>query len=114
MASNDDAIRAIKLLVGKIAALVLLIHVPTRGTPMQGSSPLQEETFLQVLDHALAKLSCPVILGCMRPRGRVRLEVEAVKRGVEGIASPAAGTVEELRKMGYELERREVCCALHR
>jgi hypothetical protein len=49
----------------------------------------------------------------MRPRGNVELEIEAVRIGVAGLASPAAETLRRLRLDGYEVERSALCCALH-
>ena len=96
-----------------IAALVLLWRIPTPGTPMRSMKNVSQDSFLRVVRHALKTLDRPVLLGCMRPRGMVDLEVEAVRLGVAGIASPAAETLSRLELDGYEVVRSGLCCALH-
>jgi uncharacterized radical SAM superfamily protein len=102
-------------LVGEfpIAALVLLWRLPTPGTPMRTMRNVTPDGFLRVVRHALQTLDRPVLLGCMRPRGMIDLEVEAVRLGVAGVASPAAETLRRLELEGYEVVRSGLCCALH-
>jgi uncharacterized radical SAM superfamily protein len=54
-----------------------------------------------------------VIIGCMRPRGDWRLEVELLRAGVQAMAMPSARTVRWAEEEGVEVEWREECCALH-
>ncbi|HOO04603.1 MAG TPA: hypothetical protein PLJ11_07785 [Methanomassiliicoccales archaeon] len=56
----------------------------------------------------------PVLLGCMRPRGRPDVEIAALEAGAAGIANPSKGTVQVITGKGWALEERPVCCALHR
>jgi len=56
----------------------------------------------------------PVLIGCMRPRGRPGVEVAALEAGAVGIACPSARTVAAIKEKGWEVEWRQVCCALHR
>jgi len=56
----------------------------------------------------------PVLLGCMRPRGRPDVEIAALEAGAAGIANPTEGTVRAIIEKGWALEERPVCCALHR
>ena len=95
-----------------VAALVLLWRLPAPDAPMRtkNASP---GSFLRVVRHATETLNCPVLLGCMRPRGNVELEIEAARLGVAGMASPAAETVRRLGLEGYEVVRSDLCCALH-
>ncbi len=96
-----------------IAALVLLWRLPAPDAPMRRTKNASADSFLRVVRHATETLGCPVLLGCMRPRGNVELEIEAVRLGVAGLASPAAETLRRLELEGYEVVRSGLCCALH-
>ncbi len=96
-----------------IAALVLLWRLPAPDAPMRRAKNASPDRFLRVVRHAIEKLDRPVLLGCMRPRGNVELEIEAVRLGVVGLALPAAETLRRLELEGYEVVRSGLCCALH-
>jgi uncharacterized radical SAM superfamily protein len=96
-----------------IAALVLLWRLPAPDAPMRGVKNASPDSFLKVLRHAIERLDRPVLLGCLRPRGNVELEMEAVRLGAAGLASPAAETLRRLGLEGYEVVRSDLCCALH-
>jgi uncharacterized radical SAM superfamily protein len=96
-----------------VTALVLLWRLPAPDTPMRWMINASAESFLKVVRHATETLGCPVLLGCMRPRGNVDLEIESVRLGVVGMASPAAETLRRLELEGFEVVRSGLCCALH-
>ncbi len=54
------------------------------------------------------------LLGCMRPRGDPDLEMKVLEEGAEGIASPSAETMKNMKERGWQVEERRYCCALHR
>ena len=56
----------------------------------------------------------PVLLGCMRPRGRPDVEMAALDAGAVGIACPSPATVRSIEDRGWEAEWRKECCALYR
>jgi len=56
----------------------------------------------------------PVLLGCMRPRGRPDVEMAALEAGAAGIANPSKGTLNAIRERGWSILESSVCCALHR
>jgi len=56
----------------------------------------------------------PVLLGCMRPRGRPDLEMAALEAGAAGLANPSQDTIRAIRERGWSLQERAVCCSLHR
>lgn len=97
-----------------VRALVLLSFLPARGTPLAGAGTAPADHALQIAQLALAEVAAPVLLGCMRPRGRWQLEVESIKAGVAGVAMPSARTVEWAEESGLHIEWRRECCALHR
>lgn len=97
-----------------ISSLVILGFVPTRGTPYQDHRPASSERILRIIREAKRMLDCPVLLGCMRPRGDRSLEIGALELKVDGIAVPSREAVEWSREKGYEMSVEERCCALYR
>ena len=55
----------------------------------------------------------PLVLGCMRPKGRSRGETDilALKAGVDAIAFPSEEGVEYAKSKGYNTVFSSYCCA---
>ena len=94
-----------------ISSLALLSFIPTSGTRMARSPVVSDEHFLKIVDYAVKKVSCPVTLGCMRPRGNPDLELRCFNAGIAGIAVPSRETVKSLESIGVAIEKKEVCCS---
>ena len=94
-----------------MAALVVLILMPTKGTPMERANPPCDEDVMEVIRHARQHLDRPLILGCMRPRGNPSLEIEAVRVGISAIVLPHPDTRRTLEKEG-DVTVENVCCAM--
>jgi uncharacterized radical SAM superfamily protein len=56
----------------------------------------------------------PLYLGCMRPRGRYRLELDplAVRAGVNVIVNPAREAVRLAEELGLRITRGRECCVV--
>ena len=93
-----------------IAAVVVLALLPPPG---QKPLPGLEDRLVNFIENA-ASLPCPVLLGCMRPRGWWETEVRCIQAGVAGIVNPSSRTVAWARANGYEVATERLCCALHR
>lgn len=90
--------------------VVLLVLLPTPGTPMENVK-INEDEVIDVLKFAANKISPEkLVLGCMRPRNMIALEMEAVKLGIKGIVMPSLRTLKYMEEMGIGIERRETCC----
>lgn len=94
---------------------VVVVLMPTRGTPMASISPPPADTVAAFI--ARARLSMPerlCSLGCARPRGHYRRNLDrlAVRAGVNSIALPSEAAVEEALDRGLAVEWRETCCSL--
>ncbi|MFH0821871.1 MAG: radical SAM protein [Pseudomonadota bacterium] len=94
---------------------VVVVLTPTRGTPMENVVPPAPACVAEFL--ILARLELPDIqasLGCARPRGRYRreLDVLAVRAGVNSIALPADQALAEAEQRGLAVLHRETCCSL--
>jgi hypothetical protein len=96
-------------------ALVLLMLMPTPGTEFEritGPSPAKIGELI-----AEARLKFPetmLALGCMRPRdaGRVELELQALRSGVDRMEVPSEQTIEAARKLGLQVLRLNACCSV--
>jgi hypothetical protein len=55
----------------------------------------------------------PIVLGCMRPKGkhRARTDVLAIKAGVNAIAFPTEDAVRFAERRGYAAVFSSLCCA---
>jgi len=97
--------------------LVLLVLMPTPGTRYAtcGPPPLTEVAdFLLTARRALP--DTPVYVGCMRPGGRYRRDLDAlaVWAGVDKIVNPAPSAVRLATELGLEIKWEDECCAIQR
>jgi len=95
--------------------LVLVVLMPLTGTPMMGVAPPPLEeigAFFELARKALP--STPVMLGCARPMGNLKVEIDrlAVNAGLNGIAYPANGIVEYARQAGLRPQFINACCGV--
>jgi hypothetical protein len=51
-------------------------------------------------------------LGCMRSKLDRSAEFMLVSEGLDGIVLPSSSTVDRLKKEGYDVKKRAVCCAI--
>ncbi len=114
LAGELDALKMAKAVGADV--LVLIVFVPTRGTPYRGREPpaLADVSKLMALTRLMFP-DAPVALGCMRPRSRPyrdQLDVIAVRLGLDRIALPARAAVEEARALGLEVSWHDICCGL--
>ena len=108
--------RALEMVVSHpITTLILVALVPLVGTPMShvAPPPVAEITGF----FATARLAAPsttINLGCARPLGAVKRELDeaAIDLGLNGIAFPADGTIEYARARGLTPRLFEWCCSL--
>lgn len=95
--------------------LTFIIFTPTRGTRYADCLPPKMEEVVKLLKWAREVCpSLPIHLGCMRPGGRYRSEIDqwAVKIGVDRIVNPTPGAVALAQELGLSIRRSEECCVL--
>ena len=95
--------------------LVLVILMPLSGTGMEHTAPPPLAEVGAFFARArLALPSTPVMLGCARPLGAYKQEVDrlAVAAGLNGIAYPADGLVAHAREAGLEPVFVNACCGV--
>lgn len=93
--------------------LTFIVFMPTRGTRFADRQPPNILETARLLSHArLTFPHIPLHLGCMRPGGRYReeLDIWAVRIGFDVIVNPAPVAVRLAEKLGLTLLRGEECC----
>jgi len=97
------------------SALVLLVLTPTIGTKFEVVDPPAPRVIGEVVARArLGLLEATLALGCMRPRGveRVEIELQALRSGIDRVEIPDARTIDAARSMGLDIKRLNACCAV--
>jgi lipoyl synthase len=94
---------------------VVVVIMPFRDTPMASVDPPAPARAARFI--AGARMTLPGVkasLGCARPRGRYRQEVDvlAVRAGINALALPSDGALEEARARGLEVVLSEMCCSI--
>lgn len=114
LVSELDALQLIKSAINP-RLLVIIALMPTKGTAMADSPPPQPYDVARVI--AIARLLFPqteIALGCMRPRGSIRRQMEqlAIQAGITRLVQPTKATLEYLEKNRYSINRRNACCVI--
>jgi uncharacterized radical SAM superfamily protein len=96
------------------SALVVIAFMPIHGTEMANVKPPRPVDIAKVM--AMAKLmfpETPLVLGCMRPKGKHRIETDtyAIKAGVNAIAFPAEEAIKFAQNQGHSISFSSFCCS---
>jgi uncharacterized radical SAM superfamily protein len=113
MLGEDHALEMIVRHPPKVMVLVVLM--PLTGTPMVGVTPPSLDEIGAFFEQSRKALpSTPVMLGCARPMGNLKVEIDrlAVNAGLNGIAYPANGIVEYARQAGLRPQFINACCGV--
>jgi uncharacterized radical SAM superfamily protein len=98
-----------------VEGLVLIVFIPTAGTRYADRQPPQIREVVDILVEARLRFpDKPLYLGCMRPQGRYRLELDplAVRAGVNVIVNPAREAVRLAEELGLRITRGRECCVV--
>lgn len=96
------------------SAVIVISFMPIRGTKMENTQPPPPTDIGRVLLAArLMMPKTPLVLGCMRPKGRHKTETDtlAVKAGVNAIAFPAETAVKLAEQIGFQISFSPTCCS---
>lgn len=97
------------------AALVLVVIMPFYAPKQRPFAvPSGHEVGRFFMDAREALPDIPLLLGCARPAGRAKQEIDAyaVLAGLNGIAHPADGMVELAARLGRDLRVTPACCSI--
>jgi uncharacterized radical SAM superfamily protein len=111
----DGEIQALKMIKKiKPSALVIIAFMPIHGTAMAKIPPPKPIDISKVVAIARRMFpEIPIVLGCMRSKGKSRGETDvlALKAGVDAIAFPSEEGVEYAKSKGYNTNFSSYCCA---
>ena len=96
------------------SAVVVIAFMPIRGTEMSNVKPPEPLDIAKVIAAARLMLpTTPIVLGCMRPKGkhRARTDVLAIKAGVNAVAFPTEDAVRFAESLGCVAVFSSLCCA---
>jgi len=96
------------------SAVIVIALMPIHGTLMETASPPKPTDIARVLVAARLMLpKTPLVLGCMRPKGKHKTETDmlAVKAGVNAIAFPAEQAIKLAENMHIETSFSSLCCS---
>jgi uncharacterized radical SAM superfamily protein len=96
------------------SALVVIAFMPIHGTRMADVTPPRPVDVAKVISAArLMFPETPLVLGCMRPKGKHRIETDtyAIKAGVNAIAFPAEEAIRFAEAQGYSVSFSSFCCS---
>ncbi len=106
---------ALKIIASvKPSAIVVIAFMPIHGTAMANAKPPTPADIARVTATArLMFLETPLVLGCVRPKGKHRAETDvlALKAGVDAIAFPDEEAVKYAEAQDYTLSFFSYCCA---
>lgn len=111
----DGEFHALKMIREvKPSAIVIIAFMPIHGTAMAKTKPPTPLDIAKVV--LIARLMFPetrLALGCMRPKGLVRnqIDVLALKAGVDAIAFPNDEAINYAQNKGYGISFSAYCCA---
>jgi uncharacterized radical SAM superfamily protein len=98
----------------KPSALVIIAFMPIHGTQMSKVEPPKPEDIVKVIASARLMLPrMPLVLGCMRPKGkhRIKTDILALKAGVDAIAFPTEEAIKFAENQEYVTSFSQFCCA---
>jgi uncharacterized radical SAM superfamily protein len=98
-----------------VDGLVLLVFIPTPGTRYADREPPAPEIVADLLAEARLRFpEAPLYLGCMRPRGRYRDQLDplAVRAGLNVIVSPSRPARLLAADLGLATRQIRECCVL--
>ena len=96
-------------------AVVLVVAMPFYAPPQRPFTTPDSRAvghFFRAARHALPDI--PLLLGCARPPGRAKLEIEsyAIMAGLNGLAHPSEGMVELASRLGRPMHVSPTCCSI--
>jgi uncharacterized radical SAM superfamily protein len=98
-----------------VDGLVILVFIPTPGTRYADRQPPPPQAVADLLVEARLRFpNVPLYLGCMRPKGRYRDELDplAVRAGFNVIVSPSRPARHLAEELGLTARRLRECCIL--
>jgi lipoyl synthase len=96
------------------AAIVIISFMPIHGTLMEKTKPPTPADIARTVATARTMFpQTPIVLGCMRPKGKHREETDvlAMHAGVDAVAFPSESALKHAKQEGYRTAFSSFCCA---
>jgi uncharacterized radical SAM superfamily protein len=96
------------------SAIVIISFMPIKGTEMASHlPPTPAETAKVIATARLMFPKTPLVLGCMRPKGKhgTKTDVLALKAGVDAIAFPSEEAIEYAESGRFAVSFSSLCCS---
>lgn len=96
------------------SAVIIIALTPISGTPMERVNLTTPEDIVRVLIMARLMMPyTPIVLGCMRPKGkhRVKTDTLAVRAGINAIAFPSGEAIQLAQSLGLDVAFSSLCCS---
>lgn len=95
--------------------IVIIGLIPTKLTLMEHTPAPSPEAFTQIV--AITRLmfpKTPLSVGCMRPKGRLRIEIDKqiIKSGADRLVLPTKSALRELTELNLIIKKIEACCTI--
>lgn len=97
----------------KFPLIIFIILSPTRGTAMENVKPPSASLVRELMIKA-KKYFSEVSLGCMRPRGEIRIQYErvALEAYADRIANPSKKLIKQALEGGWRVTMYTACCGI--
>lgn len=98
-----------------VDGLVILVFIPTPGTRYADRQPPAVDAVAELLAEVRLRFpDKPLYLGCMRPKGSYRNELDplTVRAGFNVIVSPARPARQQAAELGLTVRQIRECCVL--
>jgi lipoyl synthase len=102
------------ILPTEASAIVIIAFMPIHGTEMEKAKPPKPIDIAKVAATARVMFpNTPLVLGCMRPKGKLRSETDvyALQAGVDAVAFPSEKAVNYAQQQGHRVSFSSYCCA---
>jgi len=94
-------------------SVVVIVFIPLRGTPLSAAPAVPDARIVETLAFARSAMQhANLVLGCMRPRGKIEMEARLIEGSLDGIVMPSTAALRAVSGK-VALERFEGCCALY-
>lgn len=92
--------------------VILIILIPTKGTGMHTVEPPENGMVLALAREMRRALDGRLVLGCMRPKGSIEIEMGLLDSGFDGIVLPSRRTLGYIDEKGWEIQKHNKCCCM--
>lgn len=116
LSKEVEAVKFIKESKINPSLIVIIILIPPKVSKVKFVTPKPEDIAKIIAIIRVAFPKTEISLGCMRPRGKIKNEIEkvAIKAGISRIEIPSIETLKWLKKYNSKIQFKffSACCAI--